>query len=465
MCSYGAPFYQGGKFAGVATVDIPLEAMQARLAGVDTHGGYCTIISSTGTFVSYPNPDYIMAESIFSLAMEYHQPALEEVGREMIAGKAGVRRIVQVSTGQPAWIVFAPVESVGWSLAAIIPERAVMADVYSHLNQQAAMFLVGLALILGAVLVVSAWLVRPIARLAVVAGEVARGNLDVRVTGVHSRDEIGRFAETFNHMVGELKGSVEARIRETAARQAIERELQIARQIQVSLLPMARPPFPDRHEFALDATNEAAKIMAGDFFDFWFVDDDRLALVLGDVSGKGVPAAMFMAVSRTVLRNCTIPGRGPAEVLTHANRVLCAQNEEGMFVTVFYGHYHVQSGELVFTNAGHNPPYVTRHDGRIESLGLPNGPIVGIAPEVEYSESRLLLEPDDLLLADTDGFTEAADQQGDMLGDEGLQKILGEVRALPVDEVCREVLRRVDEYRDSPDQDDVTLLALRRLRS
>lgn len=462
MCTYAAPFFQDGKFAGVATVDVPLEPMQSRLADVDTHGGYCTIISSTGTFVSHPNPDYIMAESIFSLAMWHRQPALEEAGREMVAGKAGVRRIIQVSTGQPAWIVFAPVESVGWSLAAVIPEKAVMADVYVYLNRQAGIFLLGLGVILGAILVASAWLVRPIARLAVVAGEVARGNLDVQVTGVHSRDEIGCFAETFNHMVTELKGNMEARIQETAARKAIERELQIARQIQVSLLPTARPAFPDRHEFTLDALNEAAKIMAGDFYDFWFVDEDRMALVMADVSGKGVPAAMFMAVSRTVLRDCTTPGRSPAEVMTHANRVLCSHNDEGMFVTVFYGHYHVRTGELVYTNAGHNPPFVVRAAGGVEPLGPPDGPIVAFAEEAEYGQSRLVLEPDDLLVVYTDGATEATRHDGAMLGESGLREILSEMQALSVEEVCRTVLRKVDEYRESPDQDDVTLLALRR---
>jgi phosphoserine phosphatase RsbU/P len=132
---------------------------------------------------------------------------------------------------------------------------------------------------------------------------------------------------------------------------------------------------------------------------------------------------------------------------------------------VFYGHYHVRSGELVFTNAGHNPPYLVRADGRIESLGGPNGPIVGIAAEVEYSESRLVLDPDDLLVVYTDGVTEGADREGEMLGEKGLEKILAEVRALSVEEVCRAVLRQGDQFRDSPDQDDVTLLALRRQRS
>lgn len=465
MCTYAAPFFQDGRFAGVATVDIPLEPMQARLANVDTHGGYCTIVSGTGTFVSHPHPDYIMAESIFSLAMGHQQPELDAAGRDMLAGKAGVHRIIQVSTGKPAWIVFAPVESVGWSLAAVIPEEAVMADAYLYLNRQAGMFLFGLGLILGTILVASTWLVRPIARLAVVAGEVARGNLDVQVTGVRSRDEIGCFADTFNHMVTELKGNVEARIQETAARKAIERELQIARQIQVSLLPTARPAFPDRHEFTLDALNEAAKIMAGDFFDFWFVDEDRMALIMADVSGKGVPAAMFMAVSRTVLRDCTTPGRSPAEVMTHANRVLCGHNDEGMFVTVFYGHYHVRTGELVYTNAGHNPPFVVRAAGGVEPLGPPDGPIVGFAPDAEYGQSRLVLEPDDMLLVYTDGATEATRQDGAMLGEAGLREILAEIRTLPVEEVCRTVLRKVDAYRESPDQDDVTLLALRRQRA
>jgi sigma-B regulation protein RsbU (phosphoserine phosphatase) len=461
MCTYAAPFYRDKKFRGVVGVDIALTELQSRLASVDTRGGYCVLVSQTGTFVSHPNPSYIMAESVFSLAAWHESAELEAIGQEMIAGKTGVRPFRDIHAGQPAWIVFVSVPSVQWSLAAVIPEREVLAEVYSHLNRQAALLLGGMVIIVAIIVAASAWLTRPIRRLAAAASDVARGNLDVQVPDLHGRDEMGQFVTTFNQMVADLKENVESRVRETAAREAMERELQIARQIQTSLLPMTRPPFPHRKEFSLDASTQPAKIMAGDFFDFWFIDDDVLAVVMADVCGKGVPAALFMAVARTVLRNFSVPGQTPAQILKIANSVLASQNEETMFVTVFYGHYHVRTGKLVFSNAGHNPPYIVRPDGTIQILDQP-GLVLGIVPDADYDDRQEMLGLNDALVLYTDGVTEARDANDVLLGQEGFERILAEIRGQPVEEFCRLLLEKVNAYRTSPDQDDVTILALRR---
>ncbi|MEN6457882.1 MAG: SpoIIE family protein phosphatase [Thermoguttaceae bacterium] len=462
MCTYAAPFYRQGKFQGVVGVDIDTADIQRRLKAVDTHGGYCGLVSQTGTFVSHPNDHYIMGESIFSLAAWHELAALDAVGREMIAGKTGVRRLSDVETGRPTWVVFAPVRSVQWSLYAVIPDEAVMAEVNRRLNRQAAWLLGGLALIVAIIVAASTWVSRPIARLAAAAAQVARGNLDVRVADYGGHDEVGHFVTTFNQMVGDLRENIEVRVRETAARQTMERELQIAREIQTSLLPMARPPFPHRSEFTLDAETAPAKIMAGDFFDFWFVEDDVLALVMADVSGKGVPAALFMAVGRTVLRNFSVPGQSPAQVLTVANRVMAAQNEKNMFITLFYGHYHVKTGELVFANGGHLPPYVARQDGTLAVLDAPDGPLVGVIADAEYGERRTTLAPGEMLALYTDGATEARNADGLLLGDDGLRAMFAQLQSRPVDEVCQLVLEKINGYRSSPEQDDVSILALRR---
>ncbi|MEN6450293.1 MAG: SpoIIE family protein phosphatase [Thermoguttaceae bacterium] len=462
MCTYAAPFYRQGKFQGAVGVDIALSEIQRQLARVNTRGGYCALVSNTGTFVSHPNEAYIMGESIFSLA-EWHQSAkLDQIGHEMIAGQAGVRSLPDVLIGRPAWVVFAPVKSVQWSLYVVIPEDAVMAEVNQRLNRQAGLLLVGLVLIVAAIVMVSTWVSRPIGKLAAAAHLVAHGNLEVRVDDRGGRDEVGRFVTTFNQMVHDLKESVESRVRETAARESMQRELEIAREIQTSLLPMARPPFPHRREFSLDAQTAPAKIMAGDFFDFWFVEEDVLALVMADVSGKGVPAALFMAVGRTVLRNYSVPGQSPAQVLSVANRVMASQNEKNMFITLFYGHYHVKTGELVFANGGHLPPYVGRRDGSLETLDAPEGPLVGVLPDAEYGESRTMLAPGEVLVLYTDGATEARNAEGALMNDDGLQRVVAECQTGSVEDVCRHVLDRVNAFRSSSEQDDVTVLALRR---
>jgi sigma-B regulation protein RsbU (phosphoserine phosphatase) len=404
----------------------------------------------------------ILAESIFSLAEWHDLPALADLGHAMTAGNQGVVRLPDYQTGRPKWYAYASVPAAGWSLAAIIPEEEVLAPVNGWLRRQLYPLLGGLALILTLVMLVSHRITRPLERLAATVRKVAQGNLDVQVEGIRSRDEIGQFAAAFNQMVIDLKANVEAKIRETKAREVIEREIEVARQIQASLLPRERPPFRNRPEFSLDADIEPALVMAGDFYDFWLLDDQHLAAVIADVSGKGVPAAMFMAVARTTLRNFTTPGRSPREVLDIANRLIAADNEETMFVTIFYGHYHVPTGELVFANAGHNPPYLVRRSGQVESLGPSTGPVLGVFPEAKYEDAHTILQPGDLLLLYTDGVTEARNHDDQYFGEAGLVALLERLRGESVTTTCRAILEDVNAFRRGEGQDDVTLVALRR---
>ena len=465
MCTYAAPFYRNATFRGVVTVDISLDHLRERLQQMDASGGYCVIVSRTGTFVAHPKPSHVMGESIFSLGAWHQSSELVSVGHEMIAGRHGVRQLLDVETDEPSWIIYVPIGSVGWSVATVVPEDQVMAHVYTQLNRRAVLLLVGLASIMALILMVAAWITRPIRRLADAARELAQGNLEVQLPAMTGRDEIGEFAATFNTMVHDLKGNIDRRLVETAARESLERELLVARQIQTSLMPMTRPPFPDRREFSLDARTEPAKIMAGDFFDFWFIDRDVLALVVADVSGKGVPAAMFMAVARTILRSFSSPPRSPAEVLAIADRIMAAENDEQMFVTVFHAHYDVGSGQLTFANGGHNPPYVVRNDGSVTTLGSSTGPIVGVWGDAQFEDRQTSLAPGESLVAFTDGVTEAQNAAGELFGDQRLERLLSAARGEPVAEICRRVIDEVSRYRESQDQDDVTLLVLERNHS
>jgi sigma-B regulation protein RsbU (phosphoserine phosphatase) len=399
---------------------------------------------------------------MFSRAEWLGSAEMDALGRDMIAGRSGVRKLQNLEGVPSVWVVFTPVESVGWSLAAAFPEHQLMAPVNDRINRQAALLLCGLVGALAILMAIAFWFTRPIERLAAAAAKVAGGDLDARVEGVSSRDEIGRFADTFNRMTVDLKQSVESRLREEAARKSIEAELHVARQIQNSLLPMTRPAFPHRDEFALDAINEPAVIMAGDFFDFWLVDEDTLALVMADVSGKGVPAAMFMAVARTILRNASEPGRGPAELLRQINDVIVSQNETEMFVTVVYAHYRISTGAIRFANGGHCLPMIVRASGSVEILGPTTGPLVGVLPDIDFDEALAALSPGDTILLYTDGVTEAADATGRMLGESGLTDILRRHRITSPEDMCLTVLEEVNRHRSSPNQDDVTLLALKR---
>jgi sigma-B regulation protein RsbU (phosphoserine phosphatase) len=192
------------------------------------------------------------------------------------------------------------------------------------------------------------------------------------------RDEVGRLAESFVFMRAELRKNVKELMETTATKERIESELQIAHDIQMGILPKEFPPFPDRHEFEIYATLEPAKEVGGDLYDFFFVDDDHLCFAVGDVSGKGVPAALFMAVSKTLVKMEASKGLPAAEVLSRVNRQLAQDNPSLMFVTLFLGILNVRTGEVEYSSGGHDPPYVLSASGEIQPLELTDGVMLGV---------------------------------------------------------------------------------------
>ena len=498
ICTFASPFYRNRRLAGVTTVDISLEWLKDQLAAQAPEGGYLFLVGPSGTIISHPDSRFIMTESIFSRAAWMENDALERLGYRMIAGEHGVERVNHGNEGF-FWYAYVPVHSAGWSLAVVMDEKLVLEDVYHRLQQQFGILLCGLLVILGLVAMVSHWMTDPIRRLAVAAERVAGGDLSTQVTGSHRRDEMGRFTETFNRMVTDLRISVDQRITESTAREAVERELQVARRIQLSLLPMQRPPFPDHPEFDLYADNMAAKFIAGDFFDFWFLNDDLLAVVVADVSGKGVPAAMYMAVTRTLLRNLATADETPGRTVERVNDALTREDHAGMFVTIFFAHYHVGTGRIVYANAAHSLAFIVRNltgeepdpsvrcaggNGTAPSgvgFGMTAGPegestgtMCGVFENEEYGVLETVLAPGEKMVLYTDGVTEAnhlesvMDENGEtrevcrMFGETRLAKLLTRIGGRPVDEITNSVIHAADDFRHHEAQDDITVLVLKR---
>jgi len=245
---------------------------------------------------------------------------------------------------------------------------------------------------------------------------------------------------------------------------SIQRELDVARNIQQSIVPGTFPPFPDRSEFEIYGSMNAAKEVGGDFFDFFFIDDDRLGFVIGDVSGKGVPAALFMAVSRTLLKATALEGFPPGECMNRVNGLLYSESVATMFVTIFYGILNIQNGEMQYCNGGHNPPYIIRNDGNVKSLELTGGLVVGALPKFEYSDKKIQLHPGDGIFMYTDGVTEARDIKLDDFEEKRLEECLRQCFALPIDEITIKVVEAVKAFSsDAPQTDDITCLMLRYL--
>ena len=461
MCTYSAPIFRDGRFIGVSAADISLLKLSDDVDEMKAIGGYCTIVSRAGRIISHPVKSYIMNETVFSLAEKYRNHEFEDAGKKMTAGESGIARYQDFETGKAKWIVFSPVKSAGWSFAAVIFEDTVMQPIYSHIKRSIAFLLSALAVIAVIIFYISSRITRPLGMLAEAVEELGRGNLKAKVTGLENTDETGVLARAFNEMVMELGENVQSRIREETARKTVEAEINVAREIQLNLLPRKFPPFPDKREFELHALNLPAKFIAGDFFDFFFMDDDTLSFVIADVSGKGISAAMFMAVARTMLRDNSLPSEAPASIMKKVSDLLSLENDKLMFVTMFYGHYDIRTGELRYVNAGHNPPYLIRKNGKMEELE-PTGPLAAVFPDAEYAERTVRLEPGDLLVCFTDGVTEAYSDGGGLFGEDRFMKLLSGISSEPAGKICSLISDEVLKYSSGDLKDDVTLVVLRR---
>lgn len=246
--------------------------------------------------------------------------------------------------------------------------------------------------------------------------------------------------------------------------EGLEKDLAAANQIQQFILPREFPPFPDiSDKLDISASMEAAKDIGGDFYDFFRIDDDHIALVIGDVCGKGIPAALFMAVSRTIIRSVGTQFEHVGECITNANRLLASSSVQYMFVTVFYAIYNIKTGLLTYCNGGHNPPCLLRANGTTEQLPMSDNLIVGAIKGIEFKEHTLQLEHGDTLVMFTDGVTESMNSAHKMFGDERLDQILRE----QADKSCQQIIDSVkaglsDFVGDEEQSDDITMLVLKR---
>ncbi len=285
---------------------------------------------------------------------------------------------------------------------------------------------------------------------------ITQGDLEVKVN-VDNSNEFVALSSGINSTVAALKEA----IKETAAR--VDAELKFATTIQLSMLPDPSPDFPEHPQFSLCAAMHTAKEVGGDFYDYQLVDDDHVCFLVADVSGKGIPAALFMMTTKTLLHNLVAPGLSPSEVFTKANKLICENNEAGMFVTVWMGILELSTGSLEYVSAGHNPPLLKRAQGAYEYLHARPGMVLGGIDDVTYCSHELTLAPGDRLFLYTDGVTEAQNRSEALFGDDNLVTAMQAITPshASLKHVLTEIKAEIDIFADGAQQaDDITMLAL-----
>lgn len=275
-------------------------------------------------------------------------------------------------------------------------------------------------------------------------------------------DEIGALAVSFRNMMDEIDDYMVNLAAVTADKERIATELNVATQIQASMLPCIFPAFPERGEFDIYASMMPAKEVGGDFYDFFLVDQDHLAVVVADVSGKGVPAALFMVIAKTLIKNQAQQGRSPAEIFTSVNNQLCENNEAGLFVTSWMGILDINTGEFTYVNAGHNPPLLMRAGGEFEYLRSRPGFVLAGMEGIRYRQTTMNLGEGDVLYLYTDGVTEATNAANELYGEDRLLNVANQHKEDTPQQLLPSIKADIDQFvGDAPQFDDITMLGLK----
>lgn len=406
---------------------------------------------------------------------------LAQVAKDMVAG--GSKTVKLTLDGKEVYLAYVPLEDLGWSFATVIDVAEVIApakesqqeilaltDVMAE-RQHAAIrkgihfFLVIVAVMAMVIIEISVFftgkLTVPIRRLTQEVRRIDGGNLDIPIR-ITTGDEVEELGNAFNGMTAQLKqyiGSLEAA---TAEKERIRTELSLASGIQADMLPDSDNFLREREELTLYASMNPAKEVGGDFYDFFLTDEDHLVILIADVSGKGIPAALFMVVAKTLLQSCITGSATLAEAVAEVNDRLCVGNKNGMFVTAWIGVLTLSEGLLTYVNAGHNPPLLGNRENGYHYLRDRGGFVLAGMEHMKYSQKELRMKQGDILFLYTDGVTEANDENGNLYGESRLQELIDGRSGTEPEMLAKAVWDDIQDFQGKAEQfDDITMLALR----
>ncbi|MBR4702369.1 MAG: SpoIIE family protein phosphatase [Oscillospiraceae bacterium] len=480
-----APVYRDGELAAVVGADIFLTSISDYVEETATEGGFLCVINEKGQVLFSPETSGVFKAQLSGTAPDLRtlgSGGLARVVTEALGAQTGLQ---QISVDKKEYyLAGAPLSSVGWAVLSVVekeltrqPADAMLAK-YDEINALAlgsyrdgaarsartilVLTLVIVLLALSGALVLASRIVKPVERMTRRINSLQEGEGIFEMEDAYrTGDEIQVLAESFASLSTRARDYIAQITAITAEKERIGTELALATRIQADMLPNIFPAFPERPDFDIYAVMDPAKEVGGDFYDFFLIDEDHLGIVMADVSGKGVPAALFMMVSKILVQNYTMMGYSPARVLQTVNDQFCANNREEMFVTVWLGVLDTRTGRITAANAGHEYPVLKPAGGQFELVKDKHGLVVGGMEGVRYKEYEMQLAPGAKLFLYTDGVPEATDAKKELFGTERMLRALNDLPDASPEEVLKQVRRAVDGFvKDAEQFDDLTMLCL-----
>ncbi len=485
LITCSAPVYAEGELIGVVGLDIVMESMNDFLGTASEGGGSIFLIDERGEIILSSESEGVFAADAGSVGAEQHAQG-EDFARFAGQALSAETELALIAVdGREYYMVGTPMPTVGWAVINAvdrerteIPEKTLLEE-YDRINAESSRkFNDGTGrlkqtslLILLAVFFLSSLIALRSAKKIVdpieeMTRDIARssrtGDLFRMKDCYRTDDEIEVLAESFDDLSKKTKQYISQITAITAEKERISTELSLATRIQSAMMPHIFPPFPGRSELDIYASMDPAKEVGGDFYDFFLVDEDHLCMVIADVSGKGVPAALFMMASKIILQSCAMLGQSPAEILTKTNTAICSNNQEEMFVTAWVGILELSTGKLTAANAGHEYPVLKKSEkDAFELVKDRHGFVIGGMDGISYREYELRLQPGAKIFLYTDGVPEAMDAEGAMFGTQRMLEALNKDPGAPAEQILKNVRQAVDSYvKDAEQFDDLTMLCV-----
>lgn len=461
MCTYSYPLYdkKGDVFA-ILTADVSLIDLNNLIEGTKpNHTGYTFMLSRKGYYISHYKNERVMSSTIFSNAENSNNKEFELIGNEMIEGKTGTLEFD--NDGEASYAFFTSIPDVGWSICSICPTNVIFSELYITLRNIISIFLIGAFLLCFITFRIIKRLSKPLEEISKSAKEISNGNFEHKWPTIESTDDIIALCRSFENMQISLVKYIEELKRSTKRRQHIESELQIARNIQQGMLPNIFPPFPNRDDIDINATLIAAKEVGGDLYNF-FIENNKLYFIIGDVSGKGVPASLVMAITTSLFNTVAHGQDDPKEIVTKLNTAVCCGNgTNNMFVTLIVGILNLSNGNMRLCNAGHNPPVIVKNDHEILYMEIQKNLPIGILSEFEYKNDFITILPQTKIILYTDGVTEAENCNNELYGNQRLLSNIKTNSSKNIGLICSSLLSDIEKHVDNHKQsDDLTILAI-----
>ena len=446
------------KMIGVINTSLSLNWLSQTISAVKPYpNSYSIMVGRGGTYFVHPDSTKITRQTIFTQTIEHPDTALTALGHAMQRGEEGIKQMN--IDGVDSYVFFKPLGKTGCSMAIVCPESDIFGGFDRLRRTVMTIVCVGLLLMLYFFIRIITRELSPLRRLAKEAETIASGQFDTQLPDFKRSDEIGQLSQSFGNMQQSLVRYIEELKETTAQKASMESELQVASGIQMSMLPNK---FPDREGLDMYASMTPAKEVGGDLYNY-LLKDDSLYFCLGDVSGKGVPASLFMAQATRLFRTVANQQMAPADICTHMNEALSGdENTTSMFVTLFVGVVDLKTGHLSFCNAGHNPPIIGGGEHHGDFLKMQSNFPIGVMPGLEFQGEEIENIKGRPLFIYTDGLNEAENREFAQFGDEHLLDILRNTHFDTARQVVETLAAEVERHRDGADpNDDLTMMCLR----